>query len=79
MYTNGDRPLRRGVRDKERFSWSTPAYAFGWVLSSVELFKALYITDEPPPKLRLIHLPDMIEVRIEERWETKNYVNYTYK
>ena len=76
---NGDKPARRGVIDKERLSLSTPAYAFGWVASSVELFEALDIVDEPPLKLWLKRLPEIIECRIYERWRTKNYVNRTYK
>jgi hypothetical protein len=57
----------------------TPAYAFGWVASSVELFEALDITDEPPLKLWLIYLPEMIDDRIYDRWQMKKYDNHQYK
>ena len=70
VYMNGDRPARHGVYDENRLS-RTPPYAFGWILSSLELFKALDITDEPPLKLWLYQLPELVDDRIYPQWEMK--------
>ena len=79
VYMNGDRPARRGVIDKDRLSLSTPAYGFGWVISSVELFEALDITDETPLKIWLFQLPELVDDRVYARWEMKGYDDYRYK
>jgi hypothetical protein len=71
VYTNGERPARHGLIDKQRYSLPTPAYGFGWVLSSIELFEALDITDEPPLQMWLDELPSMVDDHIYPRWEIR--------
>jgi hypothetical protein len=72
MYS--DRPAKRGVIDKERLSLPTPSYGFGWMLPSVELFHAIDTTDEDPPlKMSLFQLPQMVGSLLYPRWEMKGY------
>jgi hypothetical protein len=73
LYMNGDKPAKYRAIDKERFSLSTPAYGFGWLLSSVELYQALRSSKEPPMKTWLLSLPELVEKRIYPRWKTKGY------
>jgi hypothetical protein len=75
VYTNGDKPARRGVIDKQRFSFHTPSYAFGWVVPGVELLEALNLTEDPPLKLWLHHLPHFVHRRIYSRWQMKGYID----
>ena len=49
------------------------------VISSVELFEALDITDEPPLKIWLFQLPELVDDRVYARWEMKGYDDYRYK
>jgi len=73
VYTNGDRPARCGVIDKERLS-PTPSYGFGWMLPSVELFHAIDTTDEDVPlKMWLFQLPKMVGTLLYPRWKMKGY------
>ena len=74
VYMNGDRPARSGVIDNERLSLSTPSYGFGWILPSVELFYAIDATDEDPPlKMWLFQLPDMVGKLLSPLWKQKGY------
>jgi hypothetical protein len=80
VYTNGDKPAKYGVIDKARFSLRTPAYGFGWVLSSVELLKALYISHRRFTEVLQLRLPRVFEERICAHWEMKGYdSNRRYK
>jgi len=77
---NGNRPARRGVTDETRLSLPTPAYGFGWILPSVELFQALEVTDEDPPlKLWLFNLPKFVADQVYPRWKIKGYDDFRYK
>jgi hypothetical protein len=80
IYMNGDKPAKYLVIDKERFSLRTPAYGFGWLLSSVELLEAFDLYDEPLKKLFHLKLPAVVERRIIAHWEMKGYdSNRRYK
>ena len=79
VYMNGDRPARRGVIDETRHSLRTPAYGFGWILSNFELFEALEISDEPPTKMWMFLLPNLVDDKVYARWEMKGYDDYRYK
>jgi hypothetical protein len=73
IYMNGEKPARHGVIDKGRFSLRTPAYGFGWLLSSVELLKALNMSHRRFTKLLQLELPDVVEERVYAHWEMKGY------
>ena len=51
----------------------TPAYGFGWVISRVELFEALKIIDEPPMKMWLFQLPQMVNAKFYAQWPANGY------
>ena len=76
---NDDRPARRGVTDETRLSLPTPAYGFGWILPSVELFQALENTEEDPLKFWLFQLPNLVADRVYPRWKLKGYDDFRYK
>ena len=52
---------------------------FGWVVSSVELFEALNITNEPPLKLWHNHLPELVNNQIQDRWQMNGYEDRNFK
>jgi hypothetical protein len=79
IYMNGDKPGRHGVIDKERFSLRTPAYGFGWLLSSVELLKALNMSHRRFTKVLQIELPDVFEEQVYAHWQMKGYSKHRYK
>jgi hypothetical protein len=57
-----------------RDSLPTPYYGFGWILPSVELFHAIDTTDEDPPlKMWLFQLPQMVGTLLSPRWKMKGY------
>jgi hypothetical protein len=66
----------QGVIDKGRFSLRTPAYGFGWLLSSVE---ALNIFDGALMELLQLQLPRVVEKRIDAHWQMKKYDKRCYK
>jgi len=67
------------VIDKERYSLPTPAYGFGWVISRLELFKALNTTNETPMRIWLRQLPYTVRKRFVRQWEANGYEGNIYK
>jgi hypothetical protein len=76
---NGERPPKCWEIDKERYSLPTPAYGFGWVISRLELFKAVNITDETPIRMCLRELPYTVRKRFTRRWEVNGCKDNIYK
>jgi hypothetical protein len=77
MYAGAEAPATIGARDMKRNS-GTPPYAYGWVISRLELYEALH--GKPCPWDGLLDRVNLgAERRLHSLWTKKGYEHNEYK
>jgi len=76
VYTGCRAPPALGTRDKER-NFGTPCYVYGWIISRVEVYEALYGEQAPMGPLPYIHRA--ADTRLYKHWTEKGYLDNEYK